>query len=237
MRFTKASLDIFCWYYLLEILPLSLSLVGSELGSDWWLWRTARSGWQGRKKTKDNSLTPNFILIVDLHHSWLQCQTWPARGAAGSLWPGLTLWRRLRRGWGEERKLERKWFSPDISSVGYCDQDLSLDVDEELQENEGALKKSLRSMSRSTFDSIIDDYIENDWEKKSAFGVSLTVMIIVTTFLFLLFSALSVSLGVQHGNQSRKIAFDICSKERKTDLVFLHFYSELSVPRLGISGK
>ena len=70
-------------------------------------------------------------------------------------------------------------------------------------------------MSRSTFDSIIDDYIENDWEKKSAFGVSLTVMIILTTFLFLLFSALSVSLGVQHGNQSRKIAFDICSKERK----------------------
>ena len=106
-----------------------------------------------------------------------------------------------------------------------------------MQENEIVLKKSMRSMSRSTFDSIIDDYIENDWEKKSAFGVSLTVMIILTTFFLLLFSALSVSLGVQHGNQSRKIAFDICSKERKTDLVFLHFYSELSVPRLGISGK
>ena len=54
-----------------------------------------------------------------------------------------------------------------------------------MQENQVVLKKSMRSMSRSTFDSIIDDYIENDWEKKSAFGVSLTVMIILTTFLFL----------------------------------------------------
>ena len=82
-------------------------------------------------------------------------------------------------------------------------------------------------MSRSTFDSIIDDYIENDWEKRSAFGVSLTVMIILTTFFFLLFSALSVSLGVQHGNQSRKIAFDICSKERKTDYYFLDLFLSL----------
>ena len=82
-------------------------------------------------------------------------------------------------------------------------------------------------MSRSTFDSIIDDYIENDWEKKSAFGVSLTVMIILTTFFLLLFSALSVSLGVQHGNQSRKIAFDICSKERKTDYYFLDLFLSL----------
>lgn len=73
----------------------------------------------------------------------------------------------------------------------------------------------MRTMSRSTFDSIIDDYIEDDWEKRSALGVSMTVVIILTTFLFLLFAALSVSLGVQHGNQSRKIAFNICSKERK----------------------
>ena len=88
------------------------------------------------------------------------------------------------------------------------------------QEKEIVLKKSMRSMSRSTFDSIIDDYIENDWEKSSAFGVSITVMMILTTFLLLLFSALSISLGVQHGNQSRKIAFDICSKERTKQTVF-----------------
>ena len=123
---------------------------------------------------------------------------------------------------GEELFLNIKIFT---SSFGFCDQNLSLDVDDEMPENEIVVKKSLRSMSRSTFDSIIDDYIQNDWEKNSALAVSLTVCIILTTFLFLLFSALSVSLGVQHGNQSRKIAFDICSKERKTDLVFLHFYS------------
>ena len=68
-------------------------------------------------------------------------------------------------------------------------------------------------MSRSTFDSIIDDYIEDDWEKKSALGVSVTVVVILTSFLALLFTALSISLGVQHGNQSRKIAFTICTKE------------------------
>ena len=74
------------------------------------------------------------------------------------------------------------------------------------------LKKSMRSMSRSTFDSVIDDFIEDDWEKKSAFCVSLTVVSILTTFLVLLFLALSISLGVQHGHQSKKLAFIICSK-------------------------
>ena len=67
-------------------------------------------------------------------------------------------------------------------------------------------------MSRSTFDSIIDDFIEDDWEKKSAFGVSLTVVLIWTIFLTLLGVALSVSLGVQHGNQSKKLAFTLCSQ-------------------------
>lgn len=124
-----------------------------------------------------------------------------------------------------------------IYSFGNWDQNLSLNVNEELEENEIVVKKSMRSMSRSTFDSIIDDYIENDWEKKSAFGVSLTVMIILTTFFFLLFSALSVSLGVQHGNQSRKIAFDICSKERKTDYFFRIPIFVITVSRLGISGR
>ena len=135
----------------------------------------------------------------------------------------------------EELFLNIKIFT---SSFAYCDQKLSLDVDDEMPENEIVVKKSMRSMSRSTFDSIIDDYIDNDWEKKSAFGVSLTVCIILTTFLFLLFSALSVSLGVQHGNPSRKIAFDICSKERKRELFFLiSTYSVFPVSRLGISRK
>ena len=73
-------------------------------------------------------------------------------------------------------------------------------------------RKSMRSMSRSTFDSIIDDFIEEDWEKKSAFCVSLTVVSILTIFWTLLGVALSVSLGVQHGNQSKKLAFIFCSK-------------------------
>ena len=105
-----------------------------------------------------------------------------------------------------------------ISSIGECEDETERDQsqdNEELKENTTTLKKSMRTMSRSTFDSIIDDYIEDDWEKRSALGVSMTVVIILTTFLFLLFAALSVSLGVQHGNQSRKIAFNICSKERK----------------------
>ena len=72
--------------------------------------------------------------------------------------------------------------------------------------------KSMRSMSRSTFDSIIDDFIEDDWEKRSAFGVSVTVVTILTIFLTLLGVALSVSLGVQHGNQSKKLAFTLCAK-------------------------
>ena len=77
------------------------------------------------------------------------------------------------------------------------------------------IHKSMRSMSRSTFDSIIDEFIEDDWEKRSAFGVSLTVVLIWTIFLTLLGVALSVSLGVQHGNQSKKLAFTLCSKVRQ----------------------
>ena len=80
------------------------------------------------------------------------------------------------------------------------------------------LKKSMRSMSRSTFDSVIDDFIEDDWEKKSAFCVSLTVVSILTVFLILLFLALSISLGVQHGHQSKKLAFIICSRVLVTDI-------------------
>ena len=52
------------------------------------------------------------------------------------------------------------------------------------------INKSMRSMSRSTFDSIIDDFIEDDWEKRSAFGVSLAVVLIWTIFLTLLGVAL-----------------------------------------------
>ena len=77
--------------------------------------------------------------------------------------------------------------------------------------------KSMRSMSRSTFDSIIDDFIEDDWEKRSAFGVSVTVVTILTIFLTLLGVALSVSLGVQHGNQSKKLAFTLCAKVVNND--------------------
>ena len=40
----------------------------------------------------------------------------------------------------------------------------------------------------------------------------LTVVLIWTIFLTLLGVALSVSLGVQHGNQSKKLAFTLCSK-------------------------
>ena len=86
------------------------------------------------------------------------------------------------------------------------------------QIKKNAKLKSMRSMSRSTFDSIIDDFIEDDWEKKSAFGVSLTVVGILTIFLTLLGVALSVSLGVQHGNQSKKLAFILCSKASKRSL-------------------
>ena len=85
------------------------------------------------------------------------------------------------------------------------------------------LKKSMRSMSRSTFDSVIDDFIEDDWEKKSAFCVSLTVVSILTTFLVLLFLALSVSLGVQHGHQSKKLAFIICTQVLETEIIQVKF--------------
>ena len=86
----------------------------------------------------------------------------------------------------------------------------------------------MRSMSRSTFDSIIDDFIEDDWEKKSAFGVSLTVVSIMTIFLTLLGVALSVSLGVQHGNQSKKLAFILCSKAKSMSIISRILYSHFS---------
>ena len=99
--------------------------------------------------------------------------------------------------------------------------------------------KSMRSMSRSTFDSIIDDFIEDDWEKRSAFGVSVTVVTILTIFLTLLGVALSVSLGVQHGNQSKKLAFTLCAKVVNNERL-RHPSHELSllpaVPRLELPG-
>ena len=70
------------------------------------------------------------------------------------------------------------------------------------------------TLSRSTFDSVIDDFIEDDWEKKSAFGVSLTVVLILTIFLTLLGVALSVSLG-----HDRLFA--------KQTIIFLFVYSVL----------
>ena len=102
-----------------------------------------------------------------------------------------------------------------VPSESVDEEDTKIHVEspeEEHIENPPNLHKSLRSMSRSTFDSIIDDFIEDDWEKKSAFGVSLAVVLIWTIFLTLLGVALSVSLGVQHGNQSKKLAFTLCSQ-------------------------
>ena len=89
--------------------------------------------------------------------------------------------------------------------------------EDQLSEPPPNINKSMRSMSRSTFDSIIDEFIEDDWEKRSAFGVSLAVVLIWTIFLTLLGVALSVSLGVQHASQSKKLAFTLCSKVRQVD--------------------
>ena len=60
-----------------------------------------------------------------------------------------------------------------------------------------------RSMSRSPFDSVIDDFIEDDFEKSSAFGVSLFVLFIL---------ALVVSLNYQTGYQNKIIAYELCVK-------------------------
>ena len=105
----------------------------------------------------------------------------------------------------------------EIKSNDKEDSNKPLDVEspeDQLSDPQPNFHKSMRSMSRSTFDSIIDEFIEDDWEKRSAFGVSLTVVLIWTIFLTLLGVALSVSLGVQHGNQSKKLAFTLCSKVR-----------------------
>ena len=72
------------------------------------------------------------------------------------------------------------------------------------------LKKSLRSMSRSTFDSVIDDFIEDDFEKSNAFGVSLFVVITFSTFFLLFGLALIISINSQTGNQSMRIAYEMC---------------------------
>ena len=70
----------------------------------------------------------------------------------------------------------------------------------------------MRSMSRSTFDSVIDDFIEDDFEKSSVFGVSLVVVSIFTTFFILFGLALIISLNYQTGYQSKKIAYQLCTK-------------------------
>ena len=70
----------------------------------------------------------------------------------------------------------------------------------------------MRSMSRSTFDSVIDDFIEDDFEKSSVFGVSLVVVSIFTTFFILFGLALIISLNYQTDYQSKKIAFELCTK-------------------------
>ena len=84
-----------------------------------------------------------------------------------------------------------------------CEQDLQIGL---------PVKKSMRSMSRSTFDSVIDDFIEEDFEKASAFGVSLLVVSIFSTFMILFLLALSISISYQTGYQSKKIAFELCVK-------------------------
>ena len=66
-------------------------------------------------------------------------------------------------------------------------------------------------MSRSTFDSVIDDFIEDDFEKASAFGVSIVVVLIFTTFFLLFGLALAISLNYQTGYQSKAIAHRLCS--------------------------
>ena len=78
------------------------------------------------------------------------------------------------------------------------------------ESGEKSKKKSMRSMSRSTFDSVIDDFIEDDFEKASAFGVSLMVVSIVATFLILFGLALTISFSYQTGSQSMKIAYKLC---------------------------
>ena len=109
----------------------------------------------------------------------------------------------------------------ELNSDDKEDSNEPLEVEESLEDQltdpPPNINKSMRSMSRSTFDSIIDEFIEDDWEKRSAFGVSLAVVLIWTIFLTLLGVALSVSLGVQHASQSKKLAFTLCSKVREAE--------------------
>ena len=66
---------------------------------------------------------------------------------------------------------EQRFFSIPTESLDLT----NYEVNNETSESQGQTNfKSMRSMSRSTFDSIIDEFIEDDWEKRSAFGVSLT---------------------------------------------------------------
>ena len=95
---------------------------------------------------------------------------------------------------------------PACEKTKNSEQELSQNI---LKKNE---KKSMRSMSRSTFDSVIDDFIEDDFEKSSAFGVSLVVVIIFSTFFLLFGLALAISLKYQTGYQSKKIAYELCTK-------------------------
>ena len=75
-----------------------------------------------------------------------------------------------------------------------------------------SVKKSMRSMSRSTFDSVIDDFIEDDFEKANAFGVSLLVVSIFLTFSIMFFLAISISINYQTHSQSKQIAYNLCKE-------------------------
>jgi hypothetical protein len=91
----------------------------------------------------------------------------------------------------------------DIQYMTGCEQDIQIGL---------PVKKSMKSMSRSTFDSVIDDFIEDDFEKASAFVVSVLVVSIFSTFMIFVLLALFISFRYQTGFQSKKIAFELCVK-------------------------
>jgi hypothetical protein len=102
-------------------------------------------------------------------------------------------------------------------SASLCEDDFhfATELDEDFLTSiteEKNMKMSMRRMSRSTFDSVIDDFIEDDFEKGSAFGVSLLVVAIFTVFLSFFILALSISLSYQTCIQSKKIAYKLCTQ-------------------------
>ena len=76
----------------------------------------------------------------------------------------------------------------EVKPVSLEDEDIQYGCEQDIQIGL-PVKKSMRSMSRSTFDSVIDDFIEDDFEKASAFGVSLLVVSIFTTYMILILLA------------------------------------------------